>query len=114
VSKEKLVHDPANYRRMSEPFANIDEAQTAWTAFVDELVELRKKHRIKEVFVVGEISMIRNDEAGEPFESAATMAFHLGAQSETIRLAAFGYGVETERHKQEIERVVAAARKRAK
>jgi hypothetical protein len=103
------ISDPANYRRMSEPFANVEEAGAAYEAFMKELVELRKRHRIKDVFVVSEIAVITADG-----EAAATMVAHLGDAMHELALAAYGFGEASERQKRIIEQAQANARKRTK
>ena len=79
--------DADNYRKMSEPFENADKANEAIIAFNEELSELRKKHRIKECFVVISGNVLYGDKEGQYI-----ISFNFGSMAEVERLAAWGYG----------------------
>jgi hypothetical protein len=55
--------DPKKYREMCEPHKDAEAAQAALEAFGAELYELRCKHRIADVFWVGEVRALVEDGA---------------------------------------------------
>jgi hypothetical protein len=57
----KPISDPANYRRLSEPFPSMDALNDALVAFSDEVRELRNKHKIRDVIVIVAGSYLNKD-----------------------------------------------------
>ena len=88
------AHDPALYRRMSEPFASIEEANEHVIPFFQELAELRKKYRIKDVSVVVECNVLDPDGKEEGSSGAS---LHLGHALNKLHMLAREYGAERER-----------------
>lgn len=83
-------NDPANYRRVSEPFASQEEAQKAIDTFLDdEVAELRNKHRIKDVHICIEVHAIT-----ESGEVGMGMAAHLGDPSKALQMVASEFGLQ--------------------
>ena len=48
----KIKNDPENYYKLSEPFESSDACNEALTKFHEELSELRKKYKIRDLLVV--------------------------------------------------------------
>ena len=48
----KITNDPDNYYKLSEPFESSDVCNKALTDFHEELGELRKKYKIRDLLVV--------------------------------------------------------------
>lgn len=85
---ERDISDPKLYREMSKPFDTVEQARAASSAFVDEFIELRKKHRIADVYCITQFCYL-NDEGeeivaggqvglGNSFEHEAMLARTLG------------------------------------
>ena len=98
------INDPATYRRLSEPFASVDEAEKAWMAFAAELRELRAKHRIADLLAVAGISFIAAD--GE--ESWLPIVLHNGDEMKAETLAAYAFGAEQANRQERIARALQA------
>lgn len=91
MSKSKS--DPANYRKMSEPFKTAEEVNDALTGFYEAVEEARKQFRIADVHVIvkanyitssgSEAAGMTNAHYGNTLESAPMCAWALGqAQAE--------------------------------
>ena len=62
------MKNPKLYRELSEPFPSSEAAEAAYNAFLEELYELRKKHKIANVnFVLGISYVGAEGEEGEVF-----------------------------------------------
>jgi hypothetical protein len=79
--------DPKLYRQMQVPFASREEATKASTAFIEELAELRKKHRIRDITYImmfgydsdeGESDAILSGSIGDAGKAETMLAFALG------------------------------------
>jgi|ERR1017187_4388081 hypothetical protein len=86
----KLFNDPALYRKLSEPFATLDEADAATDAFLVELRELRAKHRIADVSLILGINVM-----GEDGEGRMLLQSHVGDTHLAESMLAYAYGAET-------------------
>lgn len=95
--------DPANYEAMSRPFESLDAAQKAMDAFLSELLDLRKKHRIKDCVFVINVAFTSSD--GEPAETMALAGF--GSQLQQTPLLAFGLGRSRKEDEQRIAALIA-------
>lgn len=51
-NETKTIHDPANYRAMSEPYNSRATAMEAMEAFYNDVREARQRHRIADVVLV--------------------------------------------------------------
>lgn len=105
----KAKNDPGLYRELSKPMP-LAEAEQASGAFFEELYELRKKHRIKDLAFVLEI----NVELEDGQEAPLVMQAHFGSEAKAAPLLAFGLGQAEERAKQEILRLRADGAERMK
>lgn len=111
----KRVNDPANYRRMSEPFPSAEEANTALGAFFDAVDEARKKYRMKDVHLVIDMSVMANDPAtGETFEGAARTSAHFGDSGKAEEMAAWSLGTETAKRNAHIGRLMGRGARRGR
>lgn len=86
-------HDPAEYRRRSEPFASLEETTNVIAAFHDDLRALCMKHRIRDVHAVwaashksgeGEVEVIGDAHVGEPLKEVAMLSWALGRAEERV------------------------------
>jgi hypothetical protein len=82
------MNDMNVYRKLQEPFATVAEANAAIEKFLEELYELRVKHRLKDVLIAVESSVIYEDGAeGSPI----AYAFY-GDQTNAEKVAAYVFG----------------------
>lgn len=102
-----MPSDPANFRKMSEPFATSADADKAVDAFQAGLKKLRDECRIAEVFCIIEVPYLLPDGG----EASAMARLHHGYQLKAPVLAAYGYGIETASHDAMIARLISQARK---
>lgn len=66
-------NNPALYRELSQPFANLEAANAALEGFAKEFEELRKKHRIPDVVCIVEMNIA--DQDGEEYLQTASIQF---------------------------------------
>lgn len=59
-----VVHDPALYRKLSEPKENLDEVNTVSNSFYQDLCALREKHGIPD-FVISFAINYKDEEGKE-------------------------------------------------
>ena len=97
------ISDPENYYKMSEPFESNDKANEAIKSFTEELSELRKKHKLRDVLVVIYGSVKQED--GEVGEFITTSNF--GNVMNCLPMAAYVYGQEQADHKERISKMLA-------
>lgn len=88
--------DPALYRQLSVPFPSVDDANASIKAFCDELAELRKKHRIRDLLFTIRIGLV--DEAGT--EGDSTLVNHFGDRASMESMAAYTYGTMSARRQE--------------
>lgn len=62
MRKHKEINDPALFREMSEPHESPEKAGEALEAFYDDVRAARQKYRIRNVMIVGEVTMIIDGE----------------------------------------------------
>lgn len=94
--------DTENYYNMSEPFNGEKEANEAVGKFFEELGELRKKHKIRDVLVVLYDSVKYDD--GNCGEFMCTGNY--GNQINCLPMAAYLYGQEQSEHVERINKMV--------
>lgn len=94
------VSDPANYRKLSEPFATPDDANRELQAFFAALAELRKTHHVRDVLVVVAGSVTY--ESGDEGEFSTTA--HFGDSMRAESMAAYAYGMESARRQERISK----------
>lgn len=83
------VNDLANYRKMSEPFPSIEEANEALKSFYQAVEEARKEFHIMDVHVIVRMNVLRGDTEGTAMTSA-----HYGNTLEGAPMCAWGLGQE--------------------
>lgn len=89
-----MKHDPALYRRMSEPHSSGDDLQAALEAFYDEVEAARARHRIRDVVVITCGSAL----SPEGDEGDYSSSYFLGAATNRLPMIAQAYGAAREAH----------------
>lgn len=99
--------NPKLYRELSEPFASFDVLNAAISAFVDEVYELRVKHKLPDVTLVisGNVALDADDET-----STATYA-HFGNPDRAVQMLAYALGREEEQQLALLRDIRSRARK---
>lgn len=82
-------NDPANYRKMSEPFENIQQANQALKDFYEAVEKARKEFRMMDVHVIVKMNVLRGDVEGSAITSA-----HYGNTLESAPMCAWALGNE--------------------
>lgn len=100
--------DPDNYRTMSIPFNGADEANAALTAFFKDLIEIRKKHHIRDVHVVTTTAVKYDD--GK--EGDAMWSAHLGSSLNAEPMLAFALGQEQAERREQINKLLAGKKRK--
>lgn len=86
----KAHNDPENYRKMSEPFADIDKANEAIDKFFDMVEKARNECRISDAHVIVQFGVIGK----EGKEGTAITAAHFGFSMNAARMCAWSLGQE--------------------
>ena len=82
-----MFSDPENYRQLSQPFESLDAADKAVQSFFSEVSELRKKHKITNLYLIVGSSV--TTDTGEP-EFLTTRHFGDSLKRESMVAYAFG------------------------
>jgi hypothetical protein len=82
----KAIHDPANYRKMCEPFESYDAAVAAVEKFYDEVSEARKRHKIPDVLIAFTVNFMTPEGEAEMSSHG-----HIGSVEREEGLAAYTY-----------------------
>lgn len=82
--------DPANYRRLSEPFPDQESAKRRIGEFWDAVAKLRNELHITDVHIIVRVNVV--DEAGE--EGVVMTAAHFGNSIESEAMCAWALGQE--------------------
>lgn len=99
---KKFKSDPENYYKMSEPFESTDIANDAIGKFMEELSELRKKHNIRDVYVIiYDTAKLKEGDVGEFITTG-----NFGNQMNCLPMAAYAYGQEQSEHKERISKMI--------
>ncbi|HKY40667.1 MAG TPA: hypothetical protein VJN18_32250 [Polyangiaceae bacterium] len=109
MSEKPTGPNPKLYAQMCKPFESIEEANAALQAFVDEIYELRAKHRIRDVTLLCEIAV---DYEGEEREFRITN--HFGSELRKLPLLAYGYGEAKAEHNAMVEAYESAGNRAGK
>jgi hypothetical protein len=109
MAMKLLENDPDCYRKMSEPFTNEQELADAFKAFYEGVSELRKKHRMADVYVIVAFNCLDGDDESQRFGS-----FQFGNQLMAEGLTAWAYGREQAERDAMIGRAVVQGRKKGK
>ena len=102
-------NDPANYRRLSEPFASPDDAEKALDQFLDELMELRNKHRIRDMAYVLSVPV-----AYPAGEADCIITGHFGSSAQRLPLMAYGHAEAVAEHENQLAEIQAKAKQMAR
>ncbi len=102
-------NDPATYRRLSEPFPSVEEANEALAAFFRDVQAAREKHRIADVVVLVEISNVLD---GEEVRGSASSFY--GDSARVLPMLAREFGAAQQRHEEQIALTITRAREAAK
>lgn len=84
-----MSSNPKLYRELSVPFETAEEAQAIFSAFFEELGELRKKHGFQNVHVIVMDNFLDNGE-----ESAFITNGHYGSMAQAEAMTAWALGIE--------------------
>ncbi len=84
--------NPAMHRKMSVPFANLQEFEAAATAFIRDLNEVRQKHKMPQVYCVFEGNVLDKESPGG--ESLQRGILKLGDMLRIVPLVSYCYGLE--------------------
>ena len=90
----KGTNDIPNYLKLSEPFADANQANRAVEAFYAEVAELRKEHNLPDVHVVVRVNIDHGEHVGSALSSA-----HFGNSMEAAPMCAWSYGRERAQYK---------------
>jgi hypothetical protein len=104
----KIRNDPATYRALDVPFSDSDAANAAIEGFFSAVETLRREHKIADVIVIVECSMMTGDR-----ETRGTARLALGASHNTLPMIARAYGEERQVHEEQLALTIASGRKRA-
>lgn len=104
-----VTHNPAHYRRMSEPFATVEASNEALAAFFADVQAARDKHQIAEVVVLCEVACMADDEEVR----GAARSTH-GDSARVLPMLAREFGAEQARHEELLAKIVARGRKAAR
>jgi len=82
-------NDPANYRKMSEPFESIEAANESLLKFYEAIETARKEFHIMDVHVIVKMNVMRDGNEGAAMTSA-----HYGNTLESAPMCAWAFGNE--------------------
>ena len=82
-------NDPANYRKMSEPFEDIGKANQALQSFYEAVEQARKEFRMMDVHVIVKMNVLRGEVEGHAITSS-----HFGNTLESAPMCAWALGNE--------------------
>lgn len=103
------VNDPKTFALCAVPHRDKAAGEAAANAFLEELRELRKKHRIKNLYTVIEVDALVDGEA-VPF----TLSQFCGDSTAALPMVARAYGMERERHETLIAKLIQHGRESAR
>lgn len=83
MAEKKSKHDPANYRKMSEPFPTVEEANEALSQFYEAVEVARKQHKIMDVHVIVKMNIS---------DGVAMTTAHYGNELEAAPMCAWALG----------------------
>lgn len=100
-----MAANPGLFRRMAEPFPNVEAANVAVEAFWDEFAALREKHKVTNVYVIVESPYLADD--GE--ETGMCLCGMIGDSQKSEAMTAYAFGRESAKRQENISRIVKAA-----
>ena len=99
--KNKVINDPENYLKMSEPYESEESVNKAIGNFYDELSMLRKKYKVRDILVVVYGSVKYENNVGEFMQHLG-----LGDQHKQLAMAAYAYGTIQSEQKEIISKLL--------
>lgn len=81
------IDDPDNYMKMIVPHETPEAAEAAWLAFYKDVYESRKRHRIAEAVIAGELRFMH-----EGKRKGVHLTGSMGNEAAVVRLMAMAYG----------------------
>jgi hypothetical protein len=88
--------NPKLYRELSEPFPSAEAGAAAVEAFIADMEEARKKHRIPDVSLVLGFNAVGSDDS----EGTYVVNTHYGDSLKAVVMLADAYGRELSRHEE--------------
>lgn len=112
VALEKSLpqQDSGKYRRLSEPFNDLDEANAALGTFFSKISQLREELGISDVVVLVEVPVAHADGG----ERRCSARMHLGDSQNELPMVARDYGSCRERHEALIASAIETGRREAR
>jgi len=101
-----VKNDPAHYREISTPFADVDKANQALDAFFADVKAARDKHQIPDVVVLAEVSHVLD---GQEVRGSASASY--GDSLKPLLMLAQAYGAEEARHADMLARLTSGGRR---
>ncbi|HXI14987.1 MAG TPA: hypothetical protein VNM48_01355 [Chloroflexota bacterium] len=103
---QETVHNPDLYHQLSVPFAAREDSNDAVDAFMADVEQAREKHRIADVYVIVETTVVVD---GTETQGSYMKAWGSGLKPYPMVAAAYGY--ERGRFEDRMARIIAAAEK---
>jgi len=110
MNKTKTERNPGRYRELCTPYANREEAAKQLEAFAEEMLTLRIKYKIADLYVVISSSVLNSD--GE--EGEIITCSHFGNELKAEMLAAYALGHEQSLRQEKIAAILSQAVKRGR
>ena len=104
-----LVHDPANYRAMSEPHESMEALNKAIEKFWDGVYALRNECRLPDVYIVIAANVMSGDGEGRVMG-----VLHAGDEAQREPMTAYAFGGETVERQERIAKYVGKFLKKQK
>jgi hypothetical protein len=82
---------PENYVKLCTPFSSSETGENALKQFMNDVYTLRNKHKIKDVFVIAEVSVP---------EGISRTSTHFGDSSKAIGIAYWALAQQIEEYKE--------------
>lgn len=101
-------NDPNTYLEMSKPHESVDKANEDLEKFYEEVSELRKKYKLREVFVIVETPVIFNSE--EEFSDSISNCYFGNALNKE-RICTYAYGQAKQEQEEMIGKYLKGKRK---
>jgi hypothetical protein len=100
-----VIRDPGGYRELSKPFETFTAANEAINAFFKDVRELRKKHKLPDVYIILKGTAYREDAADdEESEGDWIISQHHGSSLNCEAMCAWAYGQEAAKRQEAISK----------
>ena len=94
-------NDFENYRKMSEPFRTVEEADEALKNFFQAIEEARKKFRIMDAHIICKLNVIHASE-----EKSVMVTAHFGNTLESAPMCAWAFAEARDELKSALSKIV--------